>query len=115
MVLGHPSKPVKMYYAASSAQKRMYALSQLANCGTAYNVPCIFRGYGRLDIQRAESAFGKMIQRHESSARVLSSKMTKLSSVQPSVDFGIHHFTAEPGSENAAIRAIRPFDLSSPS
>ncbi|MBP2646106.1 MAG: amino acid adenylation domain protein, partial [Firmicutes bacterium] len=53
------------YYPVSSAQKRMFILNQFETGDTAYNMPAAFKVEGSLDKVRFETAWGKLIQRHE--------------------------------------------------
>jgi non-ribosomal peptide synthetase component F len=53
------------YYPLSSAQQRMYALQQLDRELTAYNVSTAMVVEGRLNPQRLNEVFKKLIQRHE--------------------------------------------------
>ena len=53
------------YYEVSSAQKRMYMLQQFDLQSTNYNMPGILEVEGKLDVHRLETAFNKLIKRHE--------------------------------------------------
>gem|GEM_PF-704386 len=55
----------KEYYALSSAQERLFILQQIELESIAYNMPQVHPLPGELDIQRLESTFLKLIQRHE--------------------------------------------------
>ncbi|MCY9421315.1 condensation domain-containing protein, partial [Bacillus paralicheniformis] len=55
----------KPYYRLSSAQKRLYILSQ-AGSHVAYNMPFAMTLEGDFDIRRFENTFKNMIKRHES-------------------------------------------------
>lgn len=55
----------KEYYEASSAQKRLYILQQLKKDITAYNMPAVFQLDGEINSDRIETAFKKLIKRHE--------------------------------------------------
>ncbi len=52
-------------YSASSAQQRIYALQSNDLNSTSYNMPVIFEVEGKLDFERLDNAFRKLIQRHE--------------------------------------------------
>ena len=54
------------YYPLSSAQKRMFIVSQLEDIHTAYNMPLAFLVKGNLDVARLEGAFKELVLRHES-------------------------------------------------
>ncbi|KMP94175.1 hypothetical protein TU65_14990, partial [Bacillus wiedmannii] len=53
------------YYETSSAQKRMYMVQKMEK-GTLYNMPMICELEGEIDQQRIESAFQKLVIRHDS-------------------------------------------------
>ncbi|MCP3742746.1 amino acid adenylation domain-containing protein, partial [Rossellomorea sp. BNER] len=53
------------YYETSSAQKRMYMVQQMEK-GTLYNMPMICELVGEIDLHRVETAFQKLVMRHES-------------------------------------------------
>ncbi|SHK85208.1 Phosphopantetheine attachment site, partial [Clostridium cavendishii DSM 21758] len=55
----------KEYYLASSAQKRVYILQEFDKKSTAYNIPGAMEIEGKVDIERLEKTFLKLIQRHE--------------------------------------------------
>jgi amino acid adenylation domain-containing protein len=56
----------KEYYTLSSAQKRLYVLSQMENVGIGYNLPMAVMLEGNPDRERLEEAFAGLIKRHES-------------------------------------------------
>ncbi|MCP4132711.1 MAG: amino acid adenylation domain-containing protein, partial [bacterium] len=58
--------PQQEYYPLSSAQKRIYFLQQLEPGSTHYNIASLTRIEGDIDRARLESAFRKIIERHES-------------------------------------------------
>ncbi|MCY9538110.1 AMP-binding protein, partial [Paenibacillus thiaminolyticus] len=53
------------YYPLSSAQKRLYILSQLEGGELSYNMPGVLEMEGALDRERLEEAFRQLIRRHE--------------------------------------------------
>jgi amino acid adenylation domain-containing protein len=57
---------LKEYYAASSAQKRMYLFQQMNPESTAYNTPLARLIEGEVDKVKMEEVFSKLIERHES-------------------------------------------------
>ncbi|MGC5328161.1 amino acid adenylation domain-containing protein [Brevibacillus sp. SYSU BS000544] len=61
-------KPVgkQEYYAASSVQKRMYAINQLDTESTNYNMPDVFVVKGTLEWMRLENVLKELVKRHES-------------------------------------------------
>ncbi|WP_159433260.1 non-ribosomal peptide synthetase [Clostridium cavendishii] len=60
-----PKAEEKEYYEASSAQKRIYVLQQFDKESTAYNIPGAIEIKGRLDIEKLNKTFSKLIERHE--------------------------------------------------
>lgn len=61
-------KPVNIeeHYPLSSAQKRIFTLSNMEKYSTAYNMPQAILIEGTLDIERFKKSFGILIKRHES-------------------------------------------------
>ncbi|WP_291571169.1 non-ribosomal peptide synthetase [Clostridium sp. UBA4548] len=55
----------KEYYEASSAQKRMYMLQKFDKDSIAYNMSAVFELEGKVDKNKIEETFRKLIQRHE--------------------------------------------------
>jgi tyrocidine synthetase-3 len=53
------------HYPVSSAQKRMFVLSQFENNGTTYNMPAALAVEGSLDKERFEEVWKQLIERHE--------------------------------------------------
>ncbi len=101
------------YYPLSSAQSRMFILNQLAKESTNYNMPAILELNGILDKERFQTAFEKMVSRHEalrtSFDMVDGSPMQK---IHEEVDFKVKYIKLEnQGVEEAINSLIRPFDL----
>nr|WP_269671021.1 non-ribosomal peptide synthetase [Paenibacillus sp. 481] len=61
-----PVAEARAYYPVSSAQKRIYILSQLEGGEISYNMPGIYTVQGPLERNRIEQAVQKLIERHES-------------------------------------------------
>ncbi|NML37853.1 amino acid adenylation domain-containing protein [Chitinophaga sp. G-6-1-13] len=57
--------PLAENYPLSSAQRRIWVLSQFDNAGAAYNMPGAYHISGMLDTSALEAAFGALIERHE--------------------------------------------------
>ncbi|MCP5106693.1 MAG: amino acid adenylation domain-containing protein, partial [bacterium] len=55
----------KEYYPVSSVQKRLYILQQIQPAGTVYNMPSAVKLTGRLDLEKLEKTFSKLIHRHQ--------------------------------------------------
>ncbi|SFJ93142.1 amino acid adenylation domain-containing protein, partial [Paenibacillus sp. UNC496MF] len=102
------------YYPLSSAQKRMYVLSQLEGAEQSYNMPVVMRIEGELDRERLEHALNRLIERHESlrtSFELVEGEAMQL--IHPSVPFAISEKRATEAEADALVAAfIRPFDLS---
>ncbi|MCP5046459.1 MAG: amino acid adenylation domain-containing protein, partial [bacterium] len=61
-----PPAEKRDYYPLSSAQRRLYVLQQMDPTATAYNMPTAWVIEGAADKNRLETAFLKLIRRHES-------------------------------------------------
>ncbi|MGO4953467.1 amino acid adenylation domain-containing protein [Paenibacillus sp. DRB1-1] len=61
-----PVTRLQEYYPLSSAQKRMYVLSQTKGGELSYNMPGALYMEGNIDVSQLEQAFCTLIQRHES-------------------------------------------------
>ncbi|WNV78293.1 amino acid adenylation domain-containing protein [Bacillus atrophaeus] len=61
-----PTVEKREYYPVSSAQKRMYILSQIEGNEITYNMPHSVQIEGELNQETLELAFKQLIQRHES-------------------------------------------------
>lgn len=53
-------------YAVSSAQRRLWVLSQFGGASVAYNMPGSYEFNGKLDLSALEAAFKALVARHES-------------------------------------------------
>ncbi|WP_406826315.1 amino acid adenylation domain-containing protein [Pedobacter sp. KACC 23697] len=62
-----PLVPVEVQasYALSSAQRRLWVLSQFSEGSVAYNMPAVYVFEGFLDVDGLSYAFGELIGRHE--------------------------------------------------
>ena len=56
----------KEYDALSSAQKRMYILTEMETGSIVYNMPLVLELEGKVDVKKLEEVFIKIIRRHES-------------------------------------------------
>nr|WP_267497724.1 non-ribosomal peptide synthase/polyketide synthase [Paenibacillus farraposensis] len=108
-----PATEERSYYPASSAQKRLYVLSQLEGGEISYNMPGVMMVEGKLDRTRLEAAFRRLISRHETlrtSFDVVNGEPVQR--VHEEVPFAVEY--AEAREEEAKVRIrdfIRPFDL----
>lgn len=53
------------YYPVSSVQKRLYALQQNKETGTAYHTPIVWEIKGKLDVRKLKSTIQTLVDRHE--------------------------------------------------
>jgi amino acid adenylation domain-containing protein len=112
----------KEYYCLSSAQKRLYVLQQAALESIGYNMPTIVRLEGILDKKRLESAFRKLIRRHESLRTAFVTQAGEpVQRIHDDVGFEIEYFKTENKEKGVEIQNskfiihnsfIRPFELS---
>ncbi|MCL2425614.1 MAG: amino acid adenylation domain-containing protein, partial [Oscillospiraceae bacterium] len=110
-----PQADEKEYYPMSSAQKRLFVLNQIEDTGTAYNMPTALTIKGKLDVDRAEIAFNKLIERHEAlrtSFGLMGSEPVQY--VHDDLELNVvHKELAEATNIGQAMEAfVRPFDLS---
>ncbi|MCP4150974.1 MAG: hypothetical protein GY757_24720, partial [bacterium] len=61
-----PPVEKKEYYAVSSPQKRLYILQQMETGNTGYNMPYTIFPDEKIDKNKLETAFQKLVARHES-------------------------------------------------
>ncbi|MCP5047310.1 MAG: amino acid adenylation domain-containing protein, partial [bacterium] len=105
------------YYPQSPAQKRLYILHQLGDLGTAYNMPGVLNLEGKVDVERLESVFHILIDRHESTRTgFVSIADQPVQRIHDHVDFeieflgrGVPPWSPLHGNHSGFIR---PFDLS---
>ncbi|WP_034862404.1 condensation domain-containing protein, partial [Ruminiclostridium cellobioparum] len=105
----------KEYYPVSSAQKRMYILSEFENVWTSYNTQLSVVVKGKLDVVRFEKAIKALVRRHESfrtSFGVVGDEIVQ--KVNQDVDFQIEYMEASEEEAGNIVEAfVRPFDLGS--
>ncbi|OMP79330.1 non-ribosomal peptide synthetase [[Flexibacter] sp. ATCC 35208] len=114
---GIPAVPKATYYALSNAQKRIWLTSQRKDSSNIYNVPqlCLFKG--ALNVALLETAFARLIDRHESLRIVF--RYVNGEPVQQVLDPATVHFSLEQvyaTSKEALDEMIRqealaPFDI----
>ncbi|WP_432401628.1 non-ribosomal peptide synthase/polyketide synthase [Wukongibacter sp. M2B1] len=104
----------KEYYPMSSAQKRLYILTQLEGADTSYNMAGGVIVEGSIDVIRLEEAFQKLIERHESlrtSFEMIDGQPVQ--KVSEKVDFHVEYIEAVEGKvEDIVKKFVKPFDLS---
>ncbi|WP_054740681.1 non-ribosomal peptide synthetase [Cellulosilyticum ruminicola] len=107
------------YYPLSSAQKRVYALSQFDKDNTNYNMPAIYVLKGKLDVAQVESIFEILINRHEALRTSFHLEgQQPVQRIHEHVTFKVEEFNvAENTDLNSLVykeierKFIRPFDL----
>ncbi|KPV61276.1 bacitracin synthetase, partial [Paenibacillus sp. A3] len=117
--MAYASIPVieeRPYYPVSSAQKRLYILSQLEGGEVGYNMPGVMTVEGALDRERLEEAFRQLIRRHETLRTGFETVNGEpVQRVHPEVAFAVDY--AQTGEEEAEERIrsfVRAFDLAKP-
>ncbi|MEC1022070.1 bacitracin non-ribosomal peptide synthetase BacA [Bacillus paralicheniformis] len=102
----------KPYYRLSSAQKRLYILSQ-AGSHVAYNMPFAMTLEGDFDIRRFENTLKNMIKRHESfrtSFVMIDGEV--MQQIENEIDFQVAYSDIGKESAEEKIKSfIRPFHL----
>ncbi len=105
-------------YPVSSAQKRMFIVNQFEGSGTGYNMPGIFILKGKLDRNRLEQAFRRLIERHETLRTSFETVNGEpFQRVHAAVPFEVSYSEVDGGEPShveveALIRSfIQPFDL----
>ena len=102
------------YYPLSSAQKRLYILSEADRDNVGYNMPGVMTVDGDIDVQRFEDAFKKLIVRHESlrtSFEIVNEEPVQR--IHNNFEFGILYEEETFEEPEEIIKSfIKPFDLS---
>ncbi|MCY8308650.1 amino acid adenylation domain-containing protein [Bacillus vallismortis] len=103
-------------YPLSYSQKRIYALHQLADDSTGYNMPAVLELHGNLDRQRLRSVLAELVNRHEALRTVFvldSGEPVQI--IYPEIAFDLRELEMESEQmlESAIESFIKPFDLSS--
>ncbi|HLP58355.1 MAG TPA: amino acid adenylation domain-containing protein [Candidatus Deferrimicrobium sp.] len=108
-----PPAEKKEYYALSPAQNRLYILQQMKEDSIGYNEYAVLELIGKVDKNKLEETFKKLITRHES-FRTYFVKVGDyiVQRIAREVDFGVD-YAEMPGERLEGIIAqfIRPFDL----
>jgi amino acid adenylation domain-containing protein len=116
-----PIKPVELreYYALTPVQKRLYILQQIEPGSTAYNVPGTITLDKRIDKERLEEIFKKLIYRHEilrTSFELIHEEPVQRihAHAHPKIEYfdGIKEGNREKEKiENVIENVVKPFDL----
>ncbi|RED56618.1 non-ribosomal peptide synthetase [Cohnella lupini] len=106
--------PEQPHYPISSAQKRMYLVSQLEEAGTSYNMPAALLLEGKVDRRRIELAMKLLIAHHESlrtSFEMIEGTIVQI--VHRKIAFAMSVKQATKEEPERIVEAfIQPFDLS---
>ncbi|WP_367387462.1 non-ribosomal peptide synthase/polyketide synthase [Bacillus vallismortis] len=109
-----PAAKEKDVYAVSSVQKMVYLSTQIEGGELSYNMPGILTLEGKIDIDRLQTAFQKLIYRHESlrtGFEMIRGEPVQV--IKPQVEFSMERYKAAPDEIEELFRAfVRPFDLS---
>ena len=101
------------YYQLSSAQKRLFILSQLESTGTGYNIPVAMWIEGSPDVKQFDTALNTLINRHEilrTSFEYFNGEPVQ--KVHDNIDFKVGYFESDEENVQTLVkRLIRPFDL----
>ncbi|MCY9011319.1 amino acid adenylation domain-containing protein [Bacillus inaquosorum] len=103
-------------YPLSFSQKRLYALHQLADDSTGYNMPAELELRGNLDRQRLRSVLTELVNRHEALRTVfVLDRGEPVQIIHPEMAFDLKELEMESEQmlESAIESFIKPFDLSS--
>ncbi|ANF97987.1 non-ribosomal peptide synthetase [Paenibacillus bovis] len=102
------------YYPVSSAQKRLYVLSQLEGGETSYNMPGAFMMEGTLDTEQLQAAFRALIRRHESLRTSFHLQNGEpVQQIHEQVEFTLDRIEADEAQLDQVIEQyVRAFDLS---
>ncbi|MCY9030785.1 non-ribosomal peptide synthetase [Bacillus inaquosorum] len=103
-------------YPLSFSQKRLYALHQLADDSTGYNMPAVLELRGNLDRQRLRSVLTELVNRHEALRTVfVLDRGEPVQIIHPEMAFDLKELEMESEQmlESAIESFIKPFDLSS--
>ncbi|RBL90062.1 non-ribosomal peptide synthetase [Chitinophaga flava] len=108
-------------YPMSSAQRRLWVLSQFEEGSTAYNMPGVFEFAGALNTEALSRSFDTLITRHESLRTIFreaaDGEVRQHILTADALNFRLHEYDFRDAGETmlqAAVRASlsRPFDLS---
>ncbi|MCF6134633.1 amino acid adenylation domain-containing protein [Thermoactinomyces vulgaris] len=101
-------------YPVTSAQKRLYMVSQLEGSGTSYNMPYVFRIHGDLSVPGLKSVLQSLVDRHESlrtSFHMINGELRQ--KIHPDARLVVEQYQAGGKRQEKRViqEFIRPFDL----
>lgn len=105
----------KEYYQTSSAQKRLYVLSQIDSDGIIYNLPSAIKIKGTVNITVMEEALNGLIQRHETLRTSFGIKDNEIVQyVHDDYRFHLDYEKADSSNKGDFLKSfVRHFDLNS--
>ncbi|MDK8179896.1 non-ribosomal peptide synthetase [Paenibacillus sp. UMB4589-SE434] len=108
-----PLAQEQAYYPLSSAQKRLYILSQLEGAELSYNMPGVLLLEGPLNRDRFQTAFLKLIARHETlRTGFVMEAGEPVQCIHGDVEFNIEYMQASDEQLESLIQQfVRVFDL----
>lgn len=108
-----PTAGAREHYPLSSAQKRLFILSQLEGGELSYNMPGILTVEGALDRERLEQAFRRLIHRHGSlRTRFVTVNGEPVQQLLTDVPFAVEYAELSEEEAGATLQQfVRPFDL----
>ncbi|MCG7409240.1 amino acid adenylation domain-containing protein [Paenibacillus sp. ACRRX] len=111
-----PLAQEQAYYPLSSAQKRLYILSQLEGAELSYNMPGVLLLEGPLNRDRFQTAFLKLIARHETLRTGFEMVNGEpMQRVHRNTEFAIEYKqAAEQNATETVLGFIREFELNKP-
>ncbi|RSJ14975.1 Gramicidin S synthase 2 [Streptococcus intermedius] len=103
----------RLYYPASSAQKRIFFVNQLQPEIALYNLPIAYKIKGKLDINCLKLAFQKLINRHESLRTIFEEQGGELRQIiLPYLNFELEELHEDNQTiEDVIDSFVRPFNL----
>ncbi|XXM72294.1 condensation domain-containing protein [Lysinibacillus sphaericus] len=101
------------YYSASSAQERLYIISQFDKSGLSYNIPAAFNVKGKINKQKLQKVIYELARRHESlrtSFKLIDGELKQR--INDEVSIVLDTDTASINKLNEKIQEfVLPFDL----
>ncbi|MCW3466089.1 non-ribosomal peptide synthetase [Chitinophaga nivalis] len=100
------------YYAASSAQKRLYYFWELNKTATAYNIPVAFLLQGKISIPQLETALRQLVARHETCSTIFEMQDIPVMVVKDDIPVALNCMACSMDELNEKLKSlVQPFDL----
>ncbi|MGM9978309.1 MAG: amino acid adenylation domain-containing protein, partial [Clostridium sp.] len=111
-----PKATKKEYYDMSSSQKRFFVVGELDDDKISYNTPLIVELNGKINIEKMNLAFNKLIERHEifrTSFHIIDDKPVQ--KIHDNVNFNLEYERMDEVNEDTILMDfMKPFDLQNP-